>query len=206
MAFAPSSSSDGVNSTDSDTESSTTNYGHVAEEPVHFTYRDSTLSWKSGSLEDAEVIVVTSVEGSSTQHTILSLTPTQTESTLPFELRTTNTTLLPQEFLEKHQINSPPSCLQPPNEIYILISTLSGTGLSPAFFNEILKPVLQGLGLADTGYQVIRTSSAESVVEFARSTLLVKANEGKKQTLLMLSGDGGMVDTINGLMVGKRSR
>jgi hypothetical protein len=46
----------------------------------------------------------------------------------------------------------------------------------------------------------VRTSSAESVVEFARSTLLVAANQGRKQTVLMLSGDGGMVDTINGLL------
>ena len=93
------------------------------------------------------------------------------------------------------------------NILHILISTLSGTGLAPQFFDDILEPLLAAIRLKSLDYNVVRTQSAESVKDFARSELLVRANEGKKQSLLMLSGDGGMVDTINGLLEsGDRSR
>jgi diacylglycerol kinase family enzyme len=206
MASFPS-SSDGTypsSDSDSDTESSTTNYGHVDDEPVHLSYQNGTLAWASSKLRDEDIITVTNAEGS-VGHTIFSLDPDPGDK--PFELRTTNTTLLPQAFLDRYLFEALPSHLQPGNDIHVLISTLSGTGLSPAFFDEILHPLLRAIGLADSRYSVTRTNSAESVKEFARSSLLVAANRGQKQTVLMLSGDGGMVDTINGLLESrKRSR
>jgi hypothetical protein len=199
----PSSSSDATSSSESDTESSTTNYGHIADEPVHFSYRNGALAWASSSLKDEDIITVT--RASNIEHTIFSLAPADDKK--PFELRTTNATTLPQAFLDKHLFQALPSHLQPDNNIHVLISTLSGTGLSPEFFDEVLHPILRAIGLVDSQYHVVRTSSAESVVEFARSTLLVAANQGRKQTVVMLSGDGGMVDTINGLLEGgHRSR
>jgi diacylglycerol kinase family enzyme len=203
MASFPSSSDGTYPSSDSDTESSTTNYGHVDDEPVHLSYRGGALAWGSSELKDEDIIVVTKVEGS-IGHTIFSLAPEAGDS--PFELRTTRATLLPQAFLDRYLFEALPSYLLT-DHIHVLISTLSGTGLAPAFFDSILHPVLRAIGLADSKYTVIRTKSAESVKDFARSTLLVAANQGQKQTVLMLSGDGGMVDTINGLMEsGERSR
>ncbi|KAH6662507.1 ATP-NAD kinase-like domain-containing protein [Halenospora varia] len=188
------------NSSDSDTESSTTNYGHVDDEPYHLSYRKGELTWGSYKLKDEDIITVTGIKGSNVGHTILSLVPTDAESQKPFELRTTNATLLPEAFLDEFQFRGLPPHLDPSINLQILISTLSGTGLSPAFYDDILHPLLKNIGLADSNYNVVRTKSAESVMEFARSTLLVGANEGKNQTVLMLSGDGGMVDTINGLL------
>jgi diacylglycerol kinase family enzyme len=53
----------------------------------------------------------------------------------------------------------------------------------------------------------VKTKSAETLRNFAKNTILAGANAGKSQTVLMLSGDGGIVDTINGLLEGKnRSR
>jgi diacylglycerol kinase family enzyme len=203
MASIPSSSDGTYPSSDSDNESSTTNYGHIDDEPVHLSYRNGVLSWGTSELRDEDIIVATTVKGS-IAHTIFSLASDTGKS--PFELRTTRATLLPQAFLDQYLFNSLPSYLLT-DHIHVLISTLSGIGLAPAFFDDVLHPLLRAIGLADSAYSVIRTKSAESVKEFARSTLLVAANEGKKQTVLMLSGDGGMVDTINGLMEsGKRSR
>jgi len=205
MASFPS-SSDGTypssdSDTDTDTESSTTNYGHVDDEPVHLSYSNGILAWGSSKLRDEDIITVTNV-GGGLGHTIFSMVP----DAKPFELRTTNATLLPEAFLDRYLLKHLPAYLQT-EHIHILISTLSGTGLSPAFFDEVLHPLLRAVGLADLRYSVIRTNSAESVKEFARSTLLVAANRGEKQTALMLSGDGGMVDTINGLLEnGDRSR
>ncbi|KAE9362717.1 hypothetical protein N431DRAFT_424565 [Stipitochalara longipes BDJ] len=202
MASIPSSSDGTYPSSDSDTESSTTNYGHIDDEPVHLSYRNGVLSWGSSELRDEDIIVATRVDGS-IGHTIFSLASDTGHG--PFELRTTRATLLPQAFLDQYLFNSLPPYLLT-DDIHVLISTLSGIGLAPAFFDDVLHPLLRAIGLADSAYTVTRTKSAESVKEFARSTLLVAANEGKKQTVLMLSGDGGMVDTINGLMEsGERS-
>ena len=200
----PSSSDGTYSSSDSDTESTTTNYGHIDDEPVHLSYRNGVLSWGSAELRDEDIIVATKVDGS-IGHTIFSLASDAGKGR-PFELRTTRATLLPQGFLDQYLFSSLPPYLLT-GHVHVLISTLSGTGLAPAFFDDVLHPVLRAIGLADSAYTVTRTKSAESVKEFARSTLLVAANGGKKQTVLMLSGDGGMVDTINGLMEsGKRSK
>ncbi|TVY21193.1 Sphingosine kinase 1 [Lachnellula arida] len=197
---APSSSSDGTYpSSDSDTESSTTNYGqygHPGEEPV---YREGSLTWAKSTLKDEDIITVTKDVGN--EYTIFSLAPADPDGKgRLYELRTTFATLLPQAFLDKHLFRTLPQHLLPPNTLHVLISTLSGTGLAPEFFDEVLHPLLKAVGLADPSYIVLRTKSTESVKEFAKSSLLAGANAGSKQTVLMLSGDGGMVDTINGLL------
>ncbi|TVY88623.1 Sphingosine kinase, partial [Lachnellula willkommii] len=197
---APSSSSDGTYpSSDSDTESNTTNYGqygHPGEEPV---YREGSLTWAKSTLKDEDIITVTKDVGN--EYTIFSLAPADPDGKgRLYELRTTFATLLPQAFLDKHLFRTLPQHLLPPNTLHVLISTLSGTGLAPEFFDEVLHPLLKAVGLADPSYIVLRTKSTESVKEFAKSSLLAGANAGSKQTVLMLSGDGGMVDTINGLL------
>ncbi|TVY81933.1 Sphingosine kinase [Lachnellula suecica] len=198
---APSSSSDGTYpSSDSDAESSTTNYGPGGDESAAFAYRDGALSWGKSALKDEDIITVTGAEG---KYTIYSLAPADLEAKgRPsfFELRTTSAKLLPQPFLKRYLVRILPEHLRPPNILRVLISTLSGTGLAPKFFDDVLHPLLQAVGLPDSSYVVLRTKTTESVKEFARSVLLAEANEGSKQTVLMLSGDGGMVDTINGLL------
>lgn len=220
MATIPSSSFDAThssNSSDDEPASSTTKYWHVTDDAA-FSYRDGHLSWGndiSQTRRDEDIITVTKSKSRFAAYKIFSLAPTDigtadeaAKKPSPFKLIITHVPAnLPQEFLEKHLLKELPEHLRPENEIHVLVSTLSGTGLSPSFFDEMLQPVLRGLGFKDGTYNVVRTKSAESVKEFARSTLLVDGNEGRKQTVLMLSGDGGMVDTINGLLEsGQRSR
>lgn len=202
----PSSSSDGTYS-DSDTESSATNYGQSGEDDAHSTYiyRDGALTWGTSTLKDGDIVTVTK-DGDA--YTVFSLAPADPDATgRSFELRTTHATTLPKEFLDKYIFQTLPNYLLSPNTLHVLISTLSGTGLAPQFFDEVLHPLLKAIGLADEDYVVLRTTSTESVKEFAQSLLLLEANAGSRQTVLMLSGDGGMVDTINGLLEeGPRSR
>jgi len=60
--------------------------------------------------------------------------------------------------------------------------------------------VLSIVGLDKTSYQVLKTESSDTVKEFAGGQLRERANQGVAQTVLLLSGDGGMVDIVNGLM------
>ncbi|RDL31347.1 Uncharacterized protein BP5553_09556 [Venustampulla echinocandica] len=191
----------------SDTESSTSNCGDLGDEPVHFTYSNGALVAGSLQLNDEDVITVANIPGSGTVHSVFSLAPApaapEPEAEIkehPFELRTINSALLPPDFLDRHLFRALPAHFNASNELRILISTLSGTGLAPDFFDEVLHPLLKAIGLPDSRYNVVRTTTPESVIEFARSTLLVGANQGRKQTVLMLSGDGGVVDTLNGLL------
>lgn len=168
-------------------------------------YSNWRITWGDDAsvLQDEDVITVTIAEGNPTQHTIWSLVSIKEPDSEqpPFKLRSTSAASLPQEFLDKHLFKGLPEHLNAAShEIHVLISTLSGTGLSPSFFDNVLHYVLGAIGLKELDYKIIRTSSAESVAEFARSVLLPRAGEGKKQTVLMLSGDGGVVDTINGIL------
>ena len=187
-----------------------------AEITDNTSYNDGVLTWNGGQLKDEDTITITVTKSNGdtaeSGYTIWSLEPpadvSQPAPPTPFKLRTTSASNLPKPFLDKHLFHSLSAHLShESNILHVLISTLSGTGLAPQFFVEILEPLLGAVGLRESDYSVVRTKSAESVKEFAQSELLVRANEGKKQTVLMLSGDGGMVDTINGLMEnGERSR
>jgi hypothetical protein len=159
--------------------------------------------------KDEDIITVTSVEGG---HKIWSLAETSSPSDsalnqLAVELRTSFASDLSQAFLEKHLLKALPAYLDPTkNEVHLLISTLSGTGLAPAFYDNIVHLVLDAIGLKESSYVVKRTSSADSVKEFAQSVLLTSAEKGRQQTVLLLSGDGGIVDIVNGLLEsGERS-
>ena len=97
--------------------------------------------------------------------------------------------------------------MSPDRDIHVLISTLSGTGQALVIFDYVLSPLLDAVGLDWSRCTVTNTTGPDSVMDFARSTLLPNANMGVKQTVIMLSGDGGMVDVLNGLLGGvERSR
>ncbi|KAL5331924.1 hypothetical protein ACEPPN_001464 [Leptodophora sp. 'Broadleaf-Isolate-01'] len=188
------------------------------EAPADFTYKDGALKWDSTEIRDEDVITVLNTLGGTAEYTIFSLEPEKAaepeeksegkedgegQKKSPFKLRTTNATILPQGFLDKFQFQGLPAYLQDAKDVHVLISTLSGTGLAVAFFDEILHPLLRAISFEDAKYTVIKTKSAESVKEFTRFNLTDGANEGKEQVVMILSGDGGIVDTINELLQGK---
>ncbi|PVH77733.1 hypothetical protein DL98DRAFT_423243 [Cadophora sp. DSE1049] len=183
------------------------------EAPSDFTYADGTLKWDSTEIRDDDVITVINTLGGTAEYTIFSLEPEKVdeksegkeegETKSPFKLRTTNAMILPQEFLDKFQSQGLPPYLQSAKDVHVLISTLSGTGLAAAFFDEILHPLLRAVGLEDSKYTVLKTKSADSVKEFTQFNLVDGANEGKEQVVVILSGDGGIVDTINTLLQGQ---
>ncbi|CAG8951624.1 hypothetical protein HYFRA_00005424 [Hymenoscyphus fraxineus] len=169
-----------------------------------FTYNNGTLKGNEIEIKDEDIITVTSIQPSKHRYTILSLPPpsdTSPETKAPaFSIQTTHAKSLPDEFLKRHQFQGLPSYLGPDSYLPILISTVSGTGLAPSFFEEVLRPVLDAIGLSEPQYEVIRTESTESILQYAKGKLLRGANEGRSQTVILLSGDGGVVDIINGLL------
>jgi hypothetical protein len=178
---------------------------HVDATPVQTTYNDGMLCVDSAKLQTNDIITVLELPGQdgTTAYTILSIALCPASQLFPYELQITRATALPSSFL----FNFPP-CQLPghlrihssDNILHVLISTLSGTGLAPEFWNSVLHPLLNEVGWKDSSYNVVKTSSAISVKEFAGESLRAGAEKGLKQTVLMLSGDGGIVDTLNGLL------
>ena len=92
--------------------------------------------------------------------------------------------------------------------IFIIISMGSGTGTgqSLAFFNHVLQPTLSILGISPNAYTVVKTTSAQTIKDFGMITLRSRACQGRVQTVILLSGDGGIHDLVNGLLLTIPSR
>ncbi|TRX98123.1 hypothetical protein FHL15_000768 [Xylaria flabelliformis] len=112
---------------------------------------------------------------------------------------------------DNFMISEPPLHLQPSPQrhIHVVVSTNSGTGLSLQFYNTVLAPLLKAFGLsasdeperggAEQGsYHLLITQDADSVKKFARE-LSSRSRSGEKveHTIVLLSGDGGIVDLLN---------
>lgn len=144
------------------------------------------------------------------------LIPNASESTLDstgvegrFEaIRATN---LPQAFVNANSISDKITRLSqtrketPAHQLYVIISTLSGTGGAQQYFDDVVKPAFTAIGIQEFCYYVHTTSSNKSVSEFASAVILPRANEGTSQTILLISGDGGIVDLVNAVLSTHRS-
>ena len=122
-----------------------------------------------------------------------------------------DTTNLPQSFVEANLISPHIAKLSFPKVealipyLYVIISTGSGAGEAQQYFDNVLKPALSAIGIHDDHYYVHTTSSNQSISDLASKVLLPRANQGHPQTILLLSGDGGVVDIVNHLLSSSRT-
>lgn len=82
--------------------------------------------------------------------------------------------------------------------LYVIISTMSGTQQATALYERAVKPLLEELGAK--GYELHKTASEHTIEQLTKSTIIPRANEGWEQTVILLSGDGGLVDMINAML------
>jgi hypothetical protein len=150
------------------------------------------------------VIFVTDISSPTEGFLVHSVSQNSDPTSLATIQQTRNSNASP-ELLEQYLFRGLPAYLNlPAEDLHIIISTNSGTGKAEAYFESILKPVLQSIGLGDDSYNVMRTTSNESVKKFAVGRLLKRAQSGVEQTVILLSGDGGIVDILNGLLGGEK--
>lgn len=99
---------------------------------------------------------------------------------------------LPEEILSRHLYSHSPAHLDA--SLHVIVSTASGTGKGKSVFEELLRPFLAHIKKTD--YQLHETQSDQHIIDLARSVFLPKAKEGVSQTILLLSGDGGLLDIV----------
>lgn len=83
-------------------------------------------------------------------------------------------------------------------EIHVVVSVLSGHCKAQEYYDSTLKPFLDSRGLS---YKTHTTKSAQTIVELTRDLFKFNACKGVKQTIILLSGDGGVIDIVNTLAV-----
>jgi diacylglycerol kinase family enzyme len=89
---------------------------------------------------------------------------------------------------------------------HIVVSTGSGTGVASRFYESVVVPLLALFNIKqDTDYTLHTTTSASSVTGLVEEIFLPTANCGEHQSIVLLSGDGGILDIVNGLVTKART-
>lgn len=149
------------------------------------------------------------------------------QKTQPFQLTSVSVPDLPLGVLDQHllqrQVPAHLAC-HAHHQLHVIVSTGSGTGKALPFYDSVLRPLVTALGLHEEGelaipdppeppkagdaalgtthgYQVTVTRDSQSVRQFARRLRNPIPTDGDRpdQTIILLSGDGGVVDLLNGL-------
>ncbi|KAJ4982808.1 diacylglycerol kinase catalytic domain-containing protein [Stagonosporopsis vannaccii] len=85
-------------------------------------------------------------------------------------------------------------------ETHVILSVGSGHQTATIFYDECVGPLLAAVYPQDhQAFHVHTTTSASSVLDLANSTFFPKANTGTALRVIVLSGDGGVIDLVNGL-------
>mgnify|MGYP003624082745 CR=1 FL=1 len=86
-------------------------------------------------------------------------------------------------------------------ELHIIISIGSGHKQALAFWDNVVAPIL--VTISPDGLQTVHqhvTQSETTILELTRDVFFPAANAGTPQRIILLSGDGGIVDLVNGLL------
>jgi diacylglycerol kinase family enzyme len=96
---------------------------------------------------------------------------------------------------------STPSAAITPRETHIILSTGSGHKQASSFCNDVLYPILDAIqpGFIDEIEEHI-TEDENSILNFTRDEFFPTANKGTPLRLILASGDGGIVDTVNSIL------
>lgn len=86
-------------------------------------------------------------------------------------------------------------------ETHVIISTGSGTGKAEFFYEKAVKPILEALWPeGHTNFLIHCTESATTIQELTNDIFFPTANAGITLRIVLLTGDGGVIDLVNVLM------
>ncbi|KAI9790601.1 MAG: hypothetical protein M1816_004932 [Peltula sp. TS41687] len=173
-----------------------------------YPYTDDPKDRNHGDYNSIAVEDIIAVTRDNDVYAVLFIEHIPSEQTTPgFVFRLLTAINLPESFRQEFPpIMETPSHLTcppgPNNEqnIHVLISTGSGTGRAASFFDNVVQPTLEALNISENAYRVHHTRSSQTIRELTRSIFLPRAQEGIRQTLILLSGDGGVHEIVNELL------
>lgn len=135
----------------------------------------------------AQPIVLGLVEDADSQDTPLQLVAIQTSGDIPSQLASVP------------RVAQLPTHLAHPASVDYVVSTRAGTGRAVSFWEVVMRPMLrfvaQSLSQDTQPARVVVTKSDDSVRQYAREKHAAVAVTPR--TIVLLSGDGGVVDLLN---------
>jgi hypothetical protein len=148
-------------------------------------------------IKEEDIILITETSTANFSHTIYSIDASGADPSLIYSYASPPQTLV----WRYHFSELPPFLKLPPEDIHVVISTKSGAEKALDFYETVLEPLLSAVGLDEKKeYNVLKTESHESITRFVESRLEGRAAKGIQQTVMLLAGDGGVVDLVNGLL------
>lgn len=116
-------------------------------------------------------------------------------------------TNLPRAFVDANVIGSSSILhrsydILPRPDLSVIVSIRSGAGQAKQFFDTVVVKALTFAGFTTKDYELHVTTSDKSIQMFARE----KAKSHNPQYILLLSGDGGVVDVVNAIPDTLKSR
>lgn len=93
---------------------------------------------------------------------------------------------------------------EPDHGRHVIISTKAGTGRAFTAFKHYIEPFFRAYSYIQEievpQYDTHFTISESSVIELVEQVILPEATKGHRQSIILLSGDGGVIDIIDELM------
>ncbi|KAI9370956.1 ATP-NAD kinase-like domain-containing protein [Aspergillus egyptiacus] len=151
------------------------------------------------SIQTEDILCIYPSSERACTHSMLFLQKDTGSSDAPPKLARVYIKNVPSTLLSSHLITEMPNHLCNPSDnhtrVHVIISTASGMGTAKSIYSRILKKLFFYTGL--TQYEVHETRSAQTITELCRSLFIPQAEAGIQQTIVLLSGDGGLCDIID---------
>ncbi|KAL4788838.1 ATP-NAD kinase-like domain-containing protein [Aspergillus venezuelensis] len=115
-----------------------------------------------------------------------------------WDIQRINLKSAPPAILSSHLLTKAPRHLchasNPTLQLHIIISSASGLGTA-SIISRCLQQLFSWVGV--TKYKVHETESARTITDLCHSSFIPQAQAGVPQTIILVSGDGGLSDVID---------
>lgn len=146
-----------------------------------------------GQIDLNDIVGVIAQPGPQQRYGVLYLERSSDDSDeLSRHLKQTVISCLPEEL--SSLVVEIPDFLRQRQPVQIVVSTRAGLGTAKTILHQIVEPFLTYLGI---DHQIHETQSAQTVIELSQSQFLERACAGIAQTIILLSGDGGLLDIVD---------
>ncbi|KAM0225504.1 hypothetical protein ACHAQD_001440 [Fusarium lateritium] len=184
----------------------------------NISFSEDNLTWtRAGTSESAsrhELVLIREIAFSdpepSSYYLLLILKEDSENRDAPFHLSVLKAEEIPSELHSIAMARLPPHLQHghtnehgTTNQVEVIVSLKSGVGLASKFWQDVLRPLWKSFTYEHSGepgepsYRLIQTDSPETIQDYAHH-LWTSDERTKARTIVLLSGDGGVVDLLNG--------
>lgn len=171
------------------------------------------ISDQSGLFPTHQVVYISKDSAREGGYNVFSVKEDLKDTEKPYDLVKSKVQHLPESVLSEFLLaDGPADYLRdaPDRKIHVVVSTGSGTGLASKFYDLVLKPLLGHVGLSErkqsstspedggSPYTLLVTRDAQSIQRFARDLNISAKGSRLQHTVVLLSGDGGAIELLNG--------